>query len=264
MFSGLLLWQSCDDAPPDFFSLENEISLAQELQSWVASDTIFSVLAEEEYPLTYAYANASFENLLGLSATDSISEVVNKDNFEWSLFLLNTEELNAFVTPGGQLYISTSLIKLLEAQDELASVLAHLIVHADERHVTKQLLNFFSSSDLKQAAGGTNESMLNDIAEHVFGRRTAFSFSYGDEQTAEVLTVKHLSSTSFACDASILFNQKLEKQVLQGNPPSFNDLHAFETDKSTIINEQVGKEGCNTELIEESGFTFADFKNSLP
>lgn len=41
---------------------------------------------------------------------------------------------NAFALPNGSIYVNSGLISLLEAEDQLASVLAHEITHVTERH----------------------------------------------------------------------------------------------------------------------------------
>lgn len=260
---GLLSFQSCDSDAPEFFTIDQEKLLAQELALWASSDSILIVLAQQDYSLSYTYANAIFESLLGLDTLDSTSLVINRDNFDWQLYLVDNEDLDAYATPGANLYVTTGLIGLFESADEFAALLAHLISHADQRHVTKQLLNHCTNEEMVQASNGQNEALIK-VAENVFGRRIAFTFSYQDELEVETDVVAYLGETSFSCSAALLFYQELDKQLLQGNPPDFYDSHGAIEDKTSIINNKVTELGCATEVLAESGFTFEDFKNSLP
>ena len=42
--------------------------------------------------------------------------------------------INAFALPGGQVFISTGMLKFLRSESELASILGHEIAHVDQRH----------------------------------------------------------------------------------------------------------------------------------
>jgi predicted Zn-dependent protease len=46
--------------------------------------------------------------------------------------------INAFALPGGHIYIGKGLIKLMDSEDELASVLGHEIEHVDQYHCNEK------------------------------------------------------------------------------------------------------------------------------
>lgn len=58
--------------------------------------------------------------------------------YEYKFFLTKDDEVNAFATPGGYIYITEGLMKYM-AYDEsmLAGVMAHELGHAKDRHVAK-------------------------------------------------------------------------------------------------------------------------------
>lgn len=47
--------------------------------------------------------------------------------------------VNAFALPGGHVFIGEGLIRLMDSEDELASVLGHEIEHIDQRHCVERL-----------------------------------------------------------------------------------------------------------------------------
>lgn len=52
----------------------------------------------------------------------------------YSFAILDSDEVNAMATPSGFIFVSTGLLRLVQDEDELASVLAHEITHVTRRH----------------------------------------------------------------------------------------------------------------------------------
>lgn len=55
--------------------------------------------------------------------------------FEYTFNIIEDEDVNAFSTPGGNIYVNTGLLKTVQSDDELAGVIAHEIVHASHHHM---------------------------------------------------------------------------------------------------------------------------------
>lgn len=58
--------------------------------------------------------------------------------FEYSFHVIDSPEINAFCLPGGHVFVYTGLRKVVKTDDELASVLAHEITHAEQHHFARQ------------------------------------------------------------------------------------------------------------------------------
>lgn len=259
----VLILAGCREDQVEFFSLEEEKRLGQELLEYVTAADDLIILGDEYQP-AYDYINVIMDDLLGLDDPDSMTLLNLRDEFQWQVLIVNDSKLDAYATPGGYLYLNTALIKLLDSPDELAALLSHLIVHIDNRHVTKQLLKNCSSAILQSAASGNDTASLAKVAENLFGQRIAFNYSIGDEQEAETLGVAYLSNTQYDCSSSISFNQRLTRQFQQGRQPAFYSTHTELVNRADLINVQVASLECNTDNFIESGFTYQNFKNSLP
>ena len=61
----------------------------------------------------------------------------NPHSYEFRFYIVNDSDPNAFAMPGGYVYITTGLLKMIESEDELAAVLAHEIAHVNKRHPMK-------------------------------------------------------------------------------------------------------------------------------
>ena len=72
--------------------------------------------------------------------------------FEFHL-LADTQTVNAFALPGGQIFITRALLNLLETEGEVAGVLGHEIGHVVGRHSAEQIAKSQLIQGLAGAAG---------------------------------------------------------------------------------------------------------------
>jgi predicted Zn-dependent protease len=66
--------------------------------------------------------------------------------------ILNTDEICAYATPGGHIFLSRGLIACAPSEDCLAAVIAHELAHIQLRHVAAVLSNERTVQDLSAAA----------------------------------------------------------------------------------------------------------------
>lgn len=64
---------------------------------------------------------------------DRITAVTGKD-YQWEVRLVESEQANAFVLPGGKIVIYTGLLPICETEAGLAFVMGHEVGHAIARH----------------------------------------------------------------------------------------------------------------------------------
>jgi beta-barrel assembly-enhancing protease len=76
-----------------------------------------------------------YVNLVG----KAVSEVSTRPDIDYHFAILNTEYPNAFATPGGYVFVSIGLLKMLENEAQLAGVLAHEIAHISQKHALQTI-----------------------------------------------------------------------------------------------------------------------------
>lgn len=74
-----------------------------------------------------------------------------RPDLPWRFGVMLTDDTNAFSLPGGYVLISTGLLLKLRSEAELANVLAHEIVHAQNRHHLKAFRAEAGSNALKDS-----------------------------------------------------------------------------------------------------------------
>jgi len=63
----------------------------------------------------------------------------NPKFFEWEYTVFRSDQINAFCMPGGKIGVFTGLLRLVENDSQLATVLSHEIAHALAHHVSERL-----------------------------------------------------------------------------------------------------------------------------
>ncbi|KAK6501713.1 hypothetical protein TWF481_009540 [Arthrobotrys musiformis] len=61
------------------------------------------------------------------------------DNYQWQATVIESEEANAFVIPGGKVFVFTGILPVCHDDDGLAAVLGHEIGHNVARHMGEQI-----------------------------------------------------------------------------------------------------------------------------
>ena len=231
---------------------ENDVELGRGVVAQIAEDpTEFPLLSESEYPEAYAYLNSMKNEIL------SSNDVQYKDIFPYELRIVARDDvLNAFATPGGFIYIYTGLIKFLDNADDLAGVMGHEIAHSDRRHSVEQMkqqlgLQFLISIALGQSTAAEVATMASSFL--------SLKFSRDDESESDEYSVIYLADTDYACNGAATFFEKLEEQGGAG-VPEFLSTHPSPATRVADINAKASEEGCSTDQITESGFTYEDFK----
>ena len=77
----------------------------------------------------------SYINLVG----QAVADVSNRPDIDYHFAILNTEFPNAFATPGGYVFVSIGLLKMIKNEAQLAGVLAHEVAHITQKHALQTL-----------------------------------------------------------------------------------------------------------------------------
>lgn len=88
-------------------------------------------------PAISAYLQAMWQPLVqaALRRGDLTPDV--NERYAWQLLVGRDRQVNAFALPGGYLGVYLGLISVVDAPEELASVLAHELAHVSQRHISR-------------------------------------------------------------------------------------------------------------------------------
>ncbi|MEX2589686.1 MAG: M48 family metalloprotease [Chitinophagales bacterium] len=233
------------------FSIEDDKEIGAQLDAEIRSKPQeYPILNENDHQAAYQYIKDLRDEIL-------ISEnVAYRNEFEWKVTIINDDVLNAFVAPGGYIYVYTGLIKYLDSKDELAGVLGHEIAHADLRHSTEALTKQTSISLVAEVLLGENQGAITELAQGLL----ALKFSRSNESEADEFSVVYLCETKYNASGAAGFFEKLDAEGGQ-RPLEFLSTHPNPDNRVVAINDKETELGCSGDVTISD---YDDLKNSLP
>ncbi|WP_159790856.1 M48 family metallopeptidase [Sodalinema gerasimenkoae] len=156
------------------------------------------------------YVNAIGQRLVGVSSRPSLPftfQVVEDDN------------INAFATLGGFVYVNTGLIRRADNEAELAGVIAHEIAHVTEKHVLARLRQAAIAQGVLNATGVDPDVLVNIAYELVINRPNSRSAEY----EADEVGLQLLLAGNYAPVGMVNFFERLLSSG--GGLPQFLNTH---------------------------------------
>lgn len=157
--------------------------------------------------------------------------------------LADPNTVNAFALPGGQIFITMGLLKLLQTEDELAGVLGHEIGHVVGRHSAEHMAKDELTQGLISATSvatmdPNNPGMQSAIAQYV-GNMINLKYGREDEIEADRFGVKYLIETGYEPEAQIEVMQILKKASGGQKQPEFLSTHPDPDNRIEAIKEYI-------------------------
>jgi predicted Zn-dependent protease len=154
----------------------------------------------------------------------------------YHVLILDTQEINAFATSGGHIFVSLGLMEAADSEDALAAVIAHEIAHIHLRHGVDLIQNMRLTQELSAsgdraadiAARGTSlQAQRNLFAGQVremVNVMVVNGYSQAQEFEADSLAMDLLAVTGYEPTSLIDLLQTLETAP-GGYPGGFTKTH---------------------------------------
>ena len=155
--------------------------------------------------------------------------------------LADRRTVNAFALPGGQIFITEALLKLLSGEDEVAGVLGHEVGHVLARHsaehLAKQQLTQQLIGAIAIGSGSYDATQLAQLA----GSLINMKHGREDELESDTLGLRLMREAGYDPRAMLSVMQKLEKASGGSRQPEFASTHPSPANRSARIREQLEK-----------------------
>jgi len=149
--------------------------------------------------------------------------------------LLDSQEINAFATSGGHIYLTRGLVSSAKSEDMLAGVIAHEIAHIQLQHsikaiktsrITQALLVTGASAAGAVSGYDVNEmtSIFNESVGDIVGTMVNNGYSQAQEFEADAKALSLLAGAGYNPSGLIDMLKELEK-AQKGNSGGFNKTH---------------------------------------
>jgi beta-barrel assembly-enhancing protease len=170
---------------------------------------------------------------------------INQSPYYFQFHLLaDPQTVNAFALPGGQIFITVGLLKLLDSEDEIAGVLGHEIGHVVGRHSNEQMAKAQLSQGLVNAvvmAGGTDYGMAAGQMAQFVSQLKNTAYGRGDELESDQLGVRFMVRAGYDPNALIRVMAVLKKAAAGRAPPEFLSTHPDPDNRVERIKEAIRK-----------------------
>lgn len=161
--------------------------------------------------------------------------------FDWEFNLIQSDEANAFVLPGGKVVVYTGILPICEDEASLAFVIGHEVGHAVARHgaerVTQSLL---IQGGLKAAELSLGDSRQKATIMGALGMGAQFGvalpFSRAQESDADHTGIIYMARAGYDPSVAPLFWKKMARRGGQ-QPPEFASTHPSHSTRTQQLEE---------------------------
>lgn len=194
------------------------------------------------------YALQQYVQQLG----ETLARASELPDLEWTFTVVDTDDVNAFTTGGGFVYISRGILPYLDSEAELAAVLGHEIGHVTAEHPAERQKQSAMSGILGAAATiFTGQPALGQLT-NMAGSAIVSGYGRDGELEADKLGAKYLARTGYDPQAmidvvAVLKNQDLferDRARAEGREPRiYHGVFSSHPDNDTRLREAVASAG---------------------
>lgn len=196
--------------------------------------------------------NAEVQNYVKNLGAKVVRAAGNKPNgITYTFAVIDGNEVNAFTTPGGDIFIYTGLIKAASNEAELVSVIAHEVAHVTNRHIAERLVASYGLQTLLDAALGRNAGTLVQLTASLGAQGYLLKYSRDHETEADASGLQYMTRAGYNPQGFVTFFQKLQSRG--GGGVEFLSSHPLPESRIKNAREIISKMGSKpTELGEAS------------
>lgn len=122
---------------------------------------------------------------------------VSKSPYQFDFHVLaDTQMIHSVSLPGGQIFITKGLFRLLKTESEIAVILSHEIGHVIGRHSSERLSGFNILSEFRDSTKTSGELNFNEIPEYL-NDLLKITFEINEEIEADELALQYLIGAGY-------------------------------------------------------------------
>jgi predicted Zn-dependent protease len=169
---------------------------------------------------------------------EEIAKASDRTDLKYHFAIIDDKEINAFTTPGGYVYINSSLLEMVN-DNELACVIGHEIGHVAARHIAKKLQTQLGYSILMNLA--LRNASVKDIQQaiDVTFNLVQLGYSREDELLADRLGAKYAYKAGYDPYAMVTFLKKLKEKNKEEMGFVFLRSHPYTSQRIEMMEKQI-------------------------
>ncbi len=154
-----------------------------------------------------------------------LSQHSEQPDMPWSFEVLDSDVVNAFALPGGQIFITRGLLSRMRDEAHLAAVLGHEIGHVTARHANDQMTReVILKAGLYTVGTQTDEAWAQQVAAQL-GGVTMLHYDRNQELESDRLGVRYLQRAGYDPTAMLDVMAILKAAAGGGGSPEWLSSH---------------------------------------
>jgi predicted Zn-dependent protease len=172
--------------------------------------------------------------------------VAAKSPYKYDFHLLaDPRTINAFALPGGQIFMTAGLYRLLRTPGELAAVLGHEIGHVVARHSAEHLAKQQLTQGIVGAvAVGSGDMTATQVAQQV-GAMINMKYGRDDELESDALGIRLMAEGGYDPRAMLGVMQVLAKAAGSSRQPEMLSTHPNPENRAGRVKDAIAKKFPN-------------------
>jgi len=183
-----------------------------------------------EMPLVTDRGTIDYVLCVVTAVVDALEPPYDEQN--WDLAIFETQMINAFAMPGGNIGVHDGILDVATNQHQLATVIGHEIAHVNLRHVAQRASRSgFTNAGVYVAAvvlGQGHSGLTNTAYQGLsYGASLGLLLPYGraHESEADVIGIKYMAKAGFDPRESAELWVKMSEEHDGQAPPEFLSTH---------------------------------------
>lgn len=186
------------------------------------------------------------DTLLKTEAEQQLQQIIeklrddDKPEYRFTLSLLNSEVPNAFIIPGGHIFVTSGLLKLVNSENGLAMVLAHEMGHQYQRHPLRSLgRGAVIALALMVISGAEFDALVESFVGNA-AVLTSLGFSREQELEADSLGIALLTRHyGHASGSAEFFEAIKDLPDADSDPPEFFSTHPAVDERIDLLRAHI-------------------------
>lgn len=202
-----------------------------------------------------------YVNLVG----QTIVRQANRPELFFHFAVIQSPEINAYAMPGGYIFVTTSALKLMQNEAELAGVLAHEIAHVTERHIV-EALKIRADDDSMIAVVGkivgsraeTANVLFYQAIDHAFDILYSKGLAVDDEYNADRQGLYLTAFAGYDASAYYRFLERISTVVAE-NSGELSSTHPAFAERISRLKTLIENDGLEGQGNTKNEKRFAQF-----
>lgn len=215
---------------------ELEKAAAQEYAQLLAEARAKGALAPENHP-----SLQRLRSIVSRLIPHAIPWNERARTWRWEVNLIGSQQVNAFVMPGGKIAVFNGLLEKLQlTEDEAAMVLAHEMAHALREHARERIAKTQGTGiGLSVLAQVLGLGQFGDAAANVGTQLLSLRFSREDETESDLVGLEIAARAGFNPQASVSLWEKMGKVSGGSSGPGFLSTHPSGPERMKRLRENI-------------------------